>query len=111
MPSSIRPWPVSFAGTTVTIQTQWIGGEGDNFQAASQPFKDATGIDDRGGRSAGRPATRRCVQRRAQGWRAARHACSWHSPRSSTGTATTACIVDVATIMDIEKLDGGAARD
>jgi alpha-glucoside transport system substrate-binding protein len=31
-------------GTSVNIQTQWIGGEGENFQAAWQPFADATGI-------------------------------------------------------------------
>ncbi len=32
------------AGSKVTMQTQWIGGEGDNFAAALQPFIDATGI-------------------------------------------------------------------
>jgi alpha-glucoside transport system substrate-binding protein len=31
-------------GTSVNIQTQWIGGEGENFQTAWQPFVDATGI-------------------------------------------------------------------
>jgi alpha-glucoside transport system substrate-binding protein len=31
-------------GTSVNVQTQWIGGEGENFQAAWQPFVDATGI-------------------------------------------------------------------
>ena len=34
-----------FKGTKVSIQTQWIGGEGDNFAAAVKPFEDATGID------------------------------------------------------------------
>jgi len=33
-----------FAGTTVTMQTQWVGGEGDNFSAALDPFREATGI-------------------------------------------------------------------
>ncbi|MFN8621538.1 MAG: ABC transporter substrate-binding protein [Chloroflexota bacterium] len=33
-----------FAGSKVSIQTQWIGGEGANFAAALQPFQDATGI-------------------------------------------------------------------
>src|SRR6478609_6414521 len=31
-------------GTQVTMQTQWITGEGDNFAKALQPFQDATGI-------------------------------------------------------------------
>lgn len=34
-----------FKGTKVSIQTQWIGGEGDNFAAALAPFEAATGID------------------------------------------------------------------
>jgi alpha-glucoside transport system substrate-binding protein len=33
-----------FAGGRVVIQTQWTGGEGDNFEAAYKPFADATGI-------------------------------------------------------------------
>jgi alpha-glucoside transport system substrate-binding protein len=33
-----------FSGARVNVQTQWIGGEGENFQAAWQPFQDATGI-------------------------------------------------------------------
>ena len=33
-----------FTGARVNVQTQWIGGEGENFQAAWQPFQDATGI-------------------------------------------------------------------
>jgi alpha-glucoside transport system substrate-binding protein len=33
-----------FAGQTITIQTQWIEGEGANFDASLQPFEDATGI-------------------------------------------------------------------
>jgi alpha-glucoside transport system substrate-binding protein len=32
------------AGKKVTLQTQWIGGEGTNFAASLQPFIDATGI-------------------------------------------------------------------
>jgi len=32
-------------GSKVSIQTQWIGGEGENFAAAVKPFEDATGID------------------------------------------------------------------
>lgn len=32
------------AGFRVSIQTQWIGGEGDNFRASVAPFEDATGI-------------------------------------------------------------------
>jgi alpha-glucoside transport system substrate-binding protein len=34
-----------FAGTRVSIQTQWIGGEGENFAEAIAPFEAATGID------------------------------------------------------------------
>ena len=34
-----------FSGTTVTMQTQWTAGEGDNFAANIQPFMDATGIN------------------------------------------------------------------
>ncbi len=33
-----------FTGTTVTMQTQWTAGEGDNFAENIQPFMDATGI-------------------------------------------------------------------
>jgi alpha-glucoside transport system substrate-binding protein len=33
------------AGTQVTMQTQWIGGEKENFEAALAPFIEATGID------------------------------------------------------------------
>jgi alpha-glucoside transport system substrate-binding protein len=32
------------AGTQVTIQTQWRGGEGEGFEAAFTPFVQATGI-------------------------------------------------------------------
>ena len=34
-----------YDGRRVTIQTQWIGGEGANFDAAVAPFEEATGID------------------------------------------------------------------
>jgi alpha-glucoside transport system substrate-binding protein len=34
-----------FAGKKVTIQVQWIGGEGDNFEASLVDFEKATGID------------------------------------------------------------------
>lgn len=34
-----------FAGNRVTMQTQWVGGEADNFEAAIAPFEAATGID------------------------------------------------------------------
>ncbi|CAN5857329.1 ABC transporter substrate-binding protein [soil metagenome] len=34
-----------FTGTRVTMQTQWIAGEGDNFSAALAGFEAATGID------------------------------------------------------------------
>ena len=34
-----------FTGRRVTIQTQWIAGEGANFDAALAPFEEATGID------------------------------------------------------------------
>ena len=34
-----------YNGRRVTIQTQWIGGEGANFDAAVAPFEEATGID------------------------------------------------------------------
>jgi len=34
-----------FAGTKVSIQTQWIAGEGDNFEETLKAFEAATGID------------------------------------------------------------------
>ena len=34
-----------YNGKRVTIQTQWIGGEGANFDAAVAHFEEATGID------------------------------------------------------------------
>ena len=37
-----------FTGKTVSIQTQWIGGEGTNFAAAVADFATATGITDPG---------------------------------------------------------------
>jgi alpha-glucoside transport system substrate-binding protein len=33
------------AGTKVVVQTQWVGGEGENFATAFAPFEAATGID------------------------------------------------------------------
>src|SRR5688572_29701233 len=34
-----------FSGTTVEIVAQWVEGEAENFNAALDPFRDATGID------------------------------------------------------------------
>ena len=34
-----------FAGTEVEVLAQWVDAESDNFEAAIQPFVDATGID------------------------------------------------------------------
>jgi alpha-glucoside transport system substrate-binding protein len=34
-----------FAGTTVEIVAQWVEGEAENFNAALDPFREATGID------------------------------------------------------------------
>ena len=34
-----------YAGTAVTLQTQWVAGEGDNFASVLAPFEEATGID------------------------------------------------------------------
>lgn len=34
-----------FTGTTVEVLAQWVDGEAENFEAALQPFVDATGID------------------------------------------------------------------
>ena len=34
-----------FSGTTVEVVVQWVEGEAENFNAALQPFRDATGID------------------------------------------------------------------
>jgi alpha-glucoside transport system substrate-binding protein len=34
-----------FRGTTVDVLAQWVDAEGDNFEAALQPFVDQTGID------------------------------------------------------------------
>jgi alpha-glucoside transport system substrate-binding protein len=34
-----------FTGTRVTMQVQWVAGEGDSFEASITPFEQATGID------------------------------------------------------------------
>ena len=34
-----------FSGTTVEIVAQWVEGEADSFNAALDPFREATGID------------------------------------------------------------------
>ena len=34
-----------FTGTTVEVLAQWVDGEAENFEAALEPFIDATGID------------------------------------------------------------------
>ena len=34
-----------FAGTSVEVLAQWVDGEAENFEAALEPFIDATGID------------------------------------------------------------------
>ena len=92
-----------FNGKRVTIQTQWIGGEGADFDATVADFEAATGIDVVAGEHRLRSTRSCCVPasraRRRPTWRC------WRSRPPSSNTATAARPLDVATFMDPAKLN------
>lgn len=90
-----------FAGTKVSIQTQWIGGEGENFAAALAPFEAATGIDvvvDSIGSS-----HETVLRTRIEGG-APPDLAMLAQPSAIVEYGAAGRLVDVATIMDVEKL-------
>lgn len=90
-----------FAGTKVSIQTQWIGGEGENFAAAIAPFEAATGIDivvDSIGSS-----HETVLRTRIEGG-APPDLAMLAQPAAIIGYGAAGRLVDVATVMDATKL-------
>ena len=90
-------------GKTVTMQTQWITAEGDDFALALAPFQEATGIDGPRGRGAlgpARAAGQRLPQRRRRGRHHRARPASDHPRRTaSRGSSRTS-----PRLMDPEKL-------
>lgn len=90
-----------FKGTKVSIQTQWIGGEGDNFAAALAPFEAATGIDvvvDEIGSS-----HETVLRTRIEGG-AAPDLAMLAQPAAIVSYGEAGKLVDIATILDAQKL-------
>lgn len=90
-----------FKGTKVSIQTQWIGGEGDNFAAAVAPFEAATGIDivvDEIGSS-----HETVLRTRIEGG-APPDLAMLAQPAAIVNYGSSGKLIDVATIMDAQKL-------
>ncbi|MEA2025594.1 MAG: ABC transporter substrate-binding protein [Chloroflexota bacterium] len=91
-----------FAGTKVTMQTQWVGGEGDNFEAAFAAFEEATGIDISVAEvPSGQHETLVNVSLKGG---AASDLLVLAQPAIIKGYGQDGLLVDVATIMDTEKL-------
>jgi alpha-glucoside transport system substrate-binding protein len=91
-----------FAGTKVSVQTQWIGGEGENFAASLAPFEEATGIDvvvDSIGSS-----HETVLRTRIEGG-APPDLAMLAQPSAIVEYGVAGQLVDVATIMDVEKLE------
>ena len=91
-----------FAGTTVTMQTQWIGGEGDSLRESLTPFSEATGIQINVAEvPSGQHET--LVNVSLQGGAAA-DILQLAQPATVKGYGEDGLIVDVCTLMDCEKL-------
>ena len=88
------PWPAALG--KVTIQTQWLGGEGEDFAAAFAPFEAATGIDVVSPRCP-RASTRRSSTCRSRAARRPTSSC-WRSRRPSSQYGEEGSIVDIATL-------------
>jgi alpha-glucoside transport system substrate-binding protein len=90
-----------FKGTKVSIQTQWIGGEGENFAEAIAPFEAATGIDvvvDQIGSS-----HETVLRTRIEGG-APPDVAMLAQPSAVIAYGDAGRLVDVATILDAQKL-------
>jgi alpha-glucoside transport system substrate-binding protein len=91
-----------FAGTRVTMQTQWIGGEGDNLAASFAPFEAATGIDITVAEvPSGQHET--LVNVSLSGGAAA-DIIQLAQPATVKGYGEAGLILDVSTLMNVEKL-------
>jgi alpha-glucoside transport system substrate-binding protein len=91
-----------FAGTKVTMQTQWIGGEGDSLEASLASFEEATGIDISIAEvPSGQHETLVNV---ALNGGAAADLLQLAQPATVKTYGEAGQIIDVATIMDAEKL-------
>jgi alpha-glucoside transport system substrate-binding protein len=90
-----------FAGSTVSIQTQWIGGEGANFEASIAPFKAATGINVQVDSIGSSHET--VLRTRIEGG-APPDLAMLAQPAAIQAYGAGGRLVDVATIMDTEKL-------
>jgi alpha-glucoside transport system substrate-binding protein len=91
-----------FKGTKVTIQVQWIGGEGDNFENSLKDFENATGIDvvvDRVGSS-----HETVLRTRIEGNDATLNLAMLAQPSAVVAYGKEGKLADVATFMDPTKL-------
>ncbi len=90
-----------FKGSKVSIQTQWIGGEGDNFAAVLAPFEAATGIDVQVDEIGSSHET--VLRTRIEGG-APPDLAMLAQPSAIVNYGTSGKLIDVATIMDAQKL-------
>ena len=103
-----------YKGTKVSIQVQWIGGEGDNFEASLADFEAATGIDvvvDRVGSS-----HETVLRSRIEGNDASLNLAMLAQPSAVIAYGQEGKLVDVSSFMDANKLTdrapgNDAARD
>ncbi len=90
-----------FAGSKVSIQTQWIGGEGENFAASLAPLEAATGIDVQVDQIGSSHET--VLKTRIEGG-APPDLAMLAQPAAIRAYGTSGKLVDVATILDAKKL-------
>jgi alpha-glucoside transport system substrate-binding protein len=91
-----------FAGTRVTLQTQWIGGEETNFEDSLAGFEEATGIDiSHAPVPSGLHETQVNVNLNGG---AAADIIQLAQPATIVQYGEDGLILDVATLMDVEKL-------
>ena len=91
-----------YAGQKVSIQVQWIGGEGDNFEASVADFEAATGIDvviDRVGSS-----HETVLRTRIEGNDASLNLAMLAQPSAVIAYGQEGKLVDVSSFMDANKL-------
>jgi alpha-glucoside transport system substrate-binding protein len=91
-----------YKGKKVTIQVQWIGGEGDNFENSLKDFEAATGIDvvvDRVGSS-----HETVLRTRIEGNDATLNLAMLAQPSAVVAYGNEGKLVDVSTFMPPEKL-------
>ena len=97
-----------FAGQKVTIQVQWIGGEGDNFENSLADFEAATGIDvvvDRVGSS-----HETVLRTRIEGNDASLNLAMLAQPSAVVAYGQEGKLVDVSSFMDAQQADRPSIR-